>query len=1827
MQFTPSRAVAHLKESIASYVESQYRISHPLIFAERAALLRQPGVLAQDPFIEATPAFASARLLGQLEQAYPAIIPRGLSKLVEHGVPLDRFPLYTHQEEALLASFSDAPNLLVASGTGSGKTEAFVLPILARILREASEWTSPKESNSAAYYSEDECRWYHSRRHETREAGLRAIVLYPMNALVNDQMSRLRRVLALNDSPDWQRQHLSGNLIHFGMYTSLTPPTRGPEEKTKRQQFEDYMDHLAEEWDSLTSELRSTGNWPARGGPEMLCRWDMQAAPPDILVTNYSMLEYMLVRPIESPIFDITRAWLEGSDDRAVTLVLDEAHTYTGAKGTEVSHLVRRLKERLGIRPGSGKFQAIATSASIPSLEAAGRDLTKFTSELFGEPQDEFTLIHAGVSDKEPGERNADSRSLRAFAQFHDAFSHSNPWPGIRALSRSLALGQPNEDEDPQVALYQRLVDNKDLRWVRARTARNATRLSELGEECWPGTDLEVQERAMAGLLAAGSFARPMALPDTPPILSMRIHALFRGVPGFWACLNPNCLEIPEPYRGERPVGKIYSDPRLWCSERCGARVLELFSCHKCGLLFAGGIPDSGVGSLWPWSDDFIGEDKDIQDYRIFGVERPHDGYASVHHRSIKTTLTCLSQDPTARQAFGVRPPEGERSKDDVGPFPLQCPRCQNYRRPDGIREIIEPLKTKGPRSISVIIADTLRVQPDPSRLNGTGGAKALIFSDSRQDAAQLAGDLGRDHRHDVFRQLLYRVLHTCRKCAGSGLLKEESYHIGRETVITETGCSACGGSGYIRSPQPITYKELRGSVIDLQIDREIDPTDGHMSKAFERLDDGDAAVYDAAQVAFDLSARREIAQADFGLEPLGLAIWSISLPEQTGQIEPLSQDETRSLLLTVARILATENILLPPEPLKPWAWPFDDRIQPYERQQIIPASRRERERLVPYNLWPYRKLGRYVGAVGRALVAKGRLQNLDKWLQEIHWPLWKALKGFRILVPAGKRVLVSAGKKVNTQVPHGIRIDLFKLRPVGETVFRCRACRYVMGEVLLGVCYRCGQASEKVNTASIQNFFRRSATFAQPGSGYPDPYPLQAAEHTAATDRREARDIERWFQNLFRAREHRGDCRIHVLSVTTTMEMGIDIGSLLSVGLRNVAPTVANYQQRAGRAGRRGSAVATVVTYALDRSHDQYYFHRPREIVSEPPRVPVLYLENEVIAHRHVRSLILGAFFPRWLSEDASVSLFGAWGKVGQFLEDNGCAKLQEYISNNQSVLLERTSAIVNASFKNSLRQWLSDLPAEVEDAANGNDEKADLLQSLMLAGLLPKYAFPVDVVRLAIPRDEEQEDQYESQDFYSGISRDLRIALTEYAPGAEILRGRFPKTYRYRSVAVYDPSDRRPDYTPTEYMNECRQCRAVTLASDGAKSSANCPECFGDDVLTIPYIRPRGFTVDAALEDAGREVYRSGGRERAGYTSQAQLLVGSTAIKRGRCNEPFAPKLHSLVRVGDLFMRNMGPDRANPGFLLCPSCGRHMDGDAPGEHTYPADVPPHAGYRRGPRAGQRCPRRGGFNNRVVLGHRFNSEVIVLAVDTPDFLDAPIMKPSGRAVWYSFGTLLAEAAARCLQIIPDEIQVGVRPMRDSRGRVQGEVFIYDNVPGGAGYARAIQDNLEEIALSALDMGKNCLNDDCNGACYHCLLGYRNQRIHNLLDRELSVSVLEYLLLGRSPSLSRKNAVRLASGLEEYMRPSWTIVNAREYTEQFGAVFKTDNGSTIGIQPIHPLSARPKSRVLKRLRKETGILPRIYTSFDLLRRPFWVANDLLRSCETLTQEDLSQRRS
>ena len=628
------------------------------------------------------------------------------------------------------------------------------------------------------------------------------------------------------------------------------------------------------------------------------------------------------------------------------------------AAGTEVAYLIRRLKERLGIIEGSGQFRAIATSASIPSTPGAEGDLLQFTSDLFAEPSDSFTLIQADTSDISFQPRQPEPEAVQAFACFHNSFSHDNPMPAIRALARDLRLTPPLEHVRPEIALHSMLEADESLLWVRARTARNATLLSDLAEECWTGTEnLEDKQAATAGLLAAGSYARATALPDTPPILSMRIHSFFRGLPGLWACLNTECPEVPKEFRPEdRPVGALYTDPRPWCSERCRSRVLECFSCRRCGLLFLGGFPSEGDDSLWPWKDISVHAQGEMRPISIFAVERPFPSYRETY-RSTKTTLPCNPKSPDARRVFGVsseQNPDQDVHQLIYANFPRNCPRCEGFRTKT--RQIIEPLTTRGHQSISTLMTDTLRVQPETTSDATESKRKALVFSDSRQHASRLAAILNLNHQNDAFRQSILHAVTSCVKCQGAGKTTEAApYRIGQstpESIIVE--CQDCGGSGVSASRlKSIPYRELRRRVIQTQIERGVDPTQGYIERAFSLIDDEDDSIREEMEVAFDISARREIAYTDFGLEQLGLGEWNIHLPDSDiGNLPELTADETRTLLRCIARLFASENVLLPPLPHKPWEWPHT-RLKNFERKRLLYTSGfvKEFDRYLPYSL------------------------------------------------------------------------------------------------------------------------------------------------------------------------------------------------------------------------------------------------------------------------------------------------------------------------------------------------------------------------------------------------------------------------------------------------------------------------------------------------------------------------------------------------------------------------------------------------------------------------------------------------------------------------------------------------------------------------------------------------------------------------------------------------------------------------------------------------------------------------------------------------------------
>ena len=369
----------------------------------------------------------------------------------------------------------------------------------------------------------------------------------------------------------------------------------------------------------------------------------------------------------------------------------------------------------------------------------------------------------------------------------------------------------------------------------------------------------------------------------------------------------------------------------------------------------------------------------------------------------------------------------------------------------------------------------------------------------------------------------------------------------------------------------------------------------------------------------------------------------------------------------------------------------------------------------------------------------------------------------------------------------------------------------------------------------------------------------------------------ERHFQDKFISdgpeKEDAKQHRVDMLSVTTTMEMGIDIGALSTVGLNGTPPNVANYQQRAGRAGRRSDSTATVVTFAKDRSHDQYYYSRVADIVTGRVRVPEVHLKNAPIARRHLNSLVLQRFFTeksRGIGE--AENLFGAFGTVGDFLKDSGSGRgeLAKKLGGGGFREAVRSSALeALREWHAEIDGWLDGLPDSVSSALVGATESADLLGVLVKSGVLPRYAFPVDVVALWT----QEPSRYSRGE---EVQRDLQIALSEYAPDAEVVID----GWMHKSAGLYAPFEKDPRYEPDVWLCECRMCHHVTVRDYALEkpAPASCPMCGSgeEDQRAIPAIRPLGFRTDWS---AKRERYRGGTRSRSGSSSSAQLNAGETA------------------------------------------------------------------------------------------------------------------------------------------------------------------------------------------------------------------------------------------------------------------------------------------------------------------------------------------------------------
>jgi ATP-dependent helicase YprA (DUF1998 family) len=1752
---TIAQTISEIREALRDYIEATYHVGHPGLVEQRRLLLEQEGVLFRAPYIESTPRYVAGRTFSELDIPGPA---KSLLTRLTHEDAVERpllfDPPYTHQATALEATTRDGKSLVVTTGTGSGKTEAFMLPILAKLAQEAA--TSPDSFATPS---------------------LRALLLYPMNALVNDQLGRLRLLFG-DPRVTTQFSAWAGRPARFARYTSRTlyPGVRTAKKDQVRlrsierfyvallQQAEDPEARQHDVAIELIANLRRRGKWPAkpdlqqwfgasgarwqnRAGefvravlmpddPELLTRAEVLANPPDILVTNYSMLEYTLMRPLERPIFDATRRWLSENPEQKLMLVVDEAHLYRGAAGAEVALLLRRLRSRLAVP--AERLQVICTSASFDDPNYA-RD---FAAQLVGKSRDEFQTVQGELLLR-PGEANGSKEDAEALA----AISLTDFYDSIDDMQRLAAVrpfldyrGRQGIGGQVGPALYDALHDFPPMSQLVNLTMKRAAPLDELGDHIFPIGDASLAARALTVLVALGSAARHSE--GEAGLLPCRIHAFFRGLPGLWACLDAGCPQSSAENLGS-PVGALYSQPRASCT--CGARVFELYTCRNCGTAYARAYTDDVESPSFLWNEpggSFFSAAGEIPELFALdllleepsGAVEPADvdvitGRLNPHVAGERMRRVYL---PLKRSGDIV---EGDDDDDSGSEANGEFKPCGVCAKTAGYgRSSVQDHQTKGDQPFQALVTRQLEVQPPGlqpySDFAPLRGRKVLAFSDSRQTAARLAPNLQTYSMQDVLRPVVLRGWRALSETVLDPYLSLEDLYVAvliGSRLLSVRLRPELKGTESMHALQEVTEALSNGAL------------NNPMELAQLRMAGGEPPPQ-----ALLRGIVTTITDRYYGLPSLGLA----------------SLRERRNLEPRLAPLPAVPGIAETADArralVRLWLSQWSSPTAGIWFQNMNPSWWQTRRGVRPHS---------------------GKFAVVDRWLPDIN-----ARKVFdKEWLP----VLLEIFCEYLSPKKHRIRAATLALE-VGGVWGYCQRCRTTQRPFPGSTkCVSC--QSERVDTvdpdtdvvfAARKGYYRASSL-----RSLKDPpdrlMGIIAAEHTAQLNAAQSDEVfskaeehELLFQDADLGIPSPGAqprTAIDVLSCTTTMEVGIDIGTLSGVALRNMPPSRASYQQRAGRAGRRGNAVATVVAFGSADSHDEHYFSEPDAMIRGRVDDPALTLDNDEIARRHITAFLFQRYHQARLPEIDPASqpqLFEVLGTVDGFLSETSPLNRQDFevwLRENEAILVQDVRDWLPTELAAAERDHLladivrgtldpvdralaenvdaiaeqTDLTATegddveltpTEAAAEEGEERVNrrrtvdnLLDRLLYKGVLPRYAFPTDVVSFHV-FDRDRSTRFRPE-FRYAPSQGLPIALSQFAPGKEVwIDGKL-----WRSGALYSPmqAERSQAWQQRLLYFECSVChyaRTESHAEADRGELRDCPACGSEGTFGTAknWIRPPGFAHPVSLEE-GTSLDDQPARS---YATRAKLVApGPSDPDNWR---DVTPHIREHYRRTHLLVTNTGPRRE--GYTYCVRCGL-IEPTAIPTATVVGPHPKPFPDDREPTCSGSASTRG-----LVLGTDFISDVLLVGLR----VEAPlVLRPGFMATEVVLRTLaegITIAATRRLEIEATELQAEYRPALNHGGHLglEAEIYIYDTLAGGAGFARRVGDLGRSIFEDTVALLMNC-PADCDRSCYRCLRSFRNRFEHDLLDRHLGASLLRYLLDGVEPSLHKRRLEHAADRLFE----------------------------------------------------------------------------------------------
>ena len=1801
-------AATTTRDSLVEYLLAAYPINDAALRRGFEELLRQPGTISQDPYLEGNQPYEAGKTIRQLTNE--GLLDPRILQLFE----ADR-PLYAHQQSAVVAAVEEQANIVVATGTGSGKTECFLIPMLQRLLKDP-------------------------------RPGMQALILYPMNALVNDQVKRLRKLLChQNDGP---------NLIRFGFYTSRTEKSHGKAEEALRRELEGTeRQELLSVFDETDRE-RMIGAAPAElvakaaarvMRVQAISREEIWKSPPQILITNYSMLEHMLMRPKE-------RGDIFESSKHFSMLILDEAHTYTGSTGTEVAMLLRRFKLAMGIK-ARGQIQAIATSASLgdPREEGIKQKVCDFASQLFDEPFSEMHLIWG--TRVSPDKRFGAAYTVETLPddelyERYEALDIGSIFASVDAAaeelkdlvsSEQLKNAKKESNNDIHVFLWNVLAGHPHIRRLMKVLGSGPRPWSQVATsaDLWTlprslDGDVEPQElprvlRALSNLVQIVTSARLQ--PDEQPLLPVRLHLLYRSMEGLFACINPRCPGAPtssENTRNMMGYGRLYLDRRTHC-ESCSGPVLELSSCRKCGEVYSIGVgkanlllevpraienieENENILVLTPVQRHLLSSDEETGEEDLVDGETGSSESVMLLNGGYQLKPILITEDAgqwqvldteassskvdrllseNAYQLYRYIKPKTKPTAEGEDPTPTCCPGCGARRMRQTWMSRFTSF-TDAP--LSVVIDRLFDLLSESASDNHTvaekivkPNSKILTFSDGRQDAAYFASDFQRSHTEFLYRQSIWKTF----KYVG----------VNRSATISEV--------------EDELKEQLREASIP-HPDR--DPELHHKSYSSHEPNQH-LKLSRAAKDLDKLAAKRarEVLLCEFGLpsarrtsmEALGLVACHVDeIPEklidQTCSILNWNETGSREWARVFLYGLTDEIRLLGAVDIQDASNYYsetggDETGRPGilgnkgQPKKFLKKAKLEKENDVISFQPRKNKDGKWSQVQNRVvrLVEKG-LGSMPS--EDIMNELFDALvdSGLLVLYPGQGYQMAWRQNSLSEsdhdwfecpqckQIFHKPGLSSIDINQVPRA-FLCPAHKC---EGVLGI-----RAEGNLTKQHYVSLIQRR------------PISLTAEEHTAQLQPEELSERE----NRFRSGE------INLLSSSTTLELGVDIGELQVVALRNFPPFVSNYQQRAGRAGRRADGLAVTVMYGQRRPHDRYFFEQPRHLIAGSNKVPTLDIGNYSITKRHAQAELIGHFLrysyqlgtedlivgdflglPDLDHEEAAVVerelLEGYYVKLRLWLGGKDanvfCKSILDLLGceiSEQEILVGLREE-VDRFADDQVADWngqvqnLHEVVTEWKEVRDRTDKQSNIksdrlskartaiiaelkkIRTLKLhdvlaqASVLPIYGFPIDVVQLLTQRND-------TRLWGRGghrLQRDRRLALTEYAPGQDVV----VDDRVHRSVAVVRPID-----LVTRYYWVCDNCNVYISKSNQAEIKKHLENQSGELECRVcgvevkegragvgrAYVIPRSFSTNWA-ETPKITPFRKPLRQPTSQVFLAQEQsdqdVDLTSTKPN--------KYFQLItsRSGIFFLSNQGPrgragSFATSGYRLCKFCGLDLSSQVISRRarTSRNAQPVQAVEHTNPITGKTC---NGKPMLLHLAHQFRSDFLKLrftdeanpprlfgkiinlesgnSVDsvTEDHDAADGVDRDGSSFWRSLTYALLAAASDVIDIDRSELDGLFRPVENDYNRA--EIVIYDNVASGAGHSKKIAEMFDDVLKRTLELVSSC---SCGASCYNCLRTYSNQSFHAQLDRHLVRRFLESIVGELNPDEHQRSFARHCS--------------------------------------------------------------------------------------------------